>query len=297
MFKHDMLTISNSNQPETDLSGSRSSAIASEIPLDVLGVIFRHLNPSDLSTCCRVNKAVFSLAFDALYRNLHPTRRNLMQLCLKLCNDSNLARRVRSFTVNDDTVDMFLGTIQDTLLLLPRLHTLILFIGRWGSWVLPRQKPCPFTLKAFSCSFFIAEDLVSFLEGQPDVKHLTLSGPLNPVVLRAITSRTVPHLTSLYAPLSVVEVLAPDRPIGVLTTFCTSDQSTTPSISCLSRTTSPFGVQRLMLNFVYLRNIGCEQLTQAVPNLVFFTIDADDLKPDDEEVRRIYFVCSPTSDF
>lgn len=52
-----------------------------------------------------------------------------------------------------------------------------------------------------------------------------------------------------------------------------------------------------MLNFVYLRNIGCEQLTQAVPNLVFFTIDADDLKPDDEEVRRIYFVCSPTSDF
>ena len=269
-----------------DPSSSRSSTIASDIPLDVLGVIFRSLNPSDLSTCCRVNKAVFSLAFEALYRNLHPTRRNLMQLCLKLCNDSNLARRVRSFTICDDSVEMYLGIIQDTLLLLPRLHTLILFIGHWGSWVLPRQRPCPFTLQTFSCSFFCNEDMVSFLEGQPDVKHLTLSGPLNPAVLRVITSRTVPHLTSIYAPLSVVEALAPNRPIDFVTTFCTSDQSTTPSISCLSRTTSPFGVQRLMLNFVYLRNIGCEQLAQAASHLVFFTIDADDLKADDEEVRR-----------
>lgn len=275
--------ISNLNQPETDLSGS---TIASHIPLDVLGVIFRNLNPQDLSTCCRINKAVHSLAFEALYRNLQPTRRNVMQLCLKLCNDSNLALLVRSFAIYDDSVEMYLGIIQDTLLLLPRLHTLSLFIGQWSSWILPRQKPCPFSLKAFSSSFICNEDMISFLEGQPEVKHLTLSGPLKPAVLRTITSRTVPRLTSIYAPLSVVEVLAPNRPLDVVTTFCTSDQSTTPSISCLSRTTSPFGVQRLMLNFVYLRNIGCERLAQAVPHLAFFTIDADDLKPDDEEVRR-----------
>jgi hypothetical protein len=276
-----MPTVSNNNQPET-------STIASEIPLDVLGVIFRNLDPQDLSTCCRVNKAVFSLAFEALYRTLHPTRRNLMQLCLKLCNDSNLALLVRSFTISDNSVGMYLGIIQDTLLLLPRLHTLNLFIGQYGSWVLPRQKPCPFALQAFSSSFFCDPDMISFLDGQPGIKHLTISGPFNQAALRAITSRTVPHLTSIYAPLSVVEVLAPDRPIGVVTTFCTSDQdqSTTLSISCLSRSTSPFGVQRLILNFVYLRNIGCEQLAQAVPHLVFFKIDADDVKPDDEEVRR-----------
>ena len=281
-----MLNVPN-NQPETDLSksGSRSSTIASQIPLDILGVIFRNLDSRDLSICCRVNKAVFSLAFEALYRNLHPTRRNLMKLCLKLCNDSNLALLVRSFAINDDSVEMYLGIIQDTLLLLPRLHTLVLFIGLRGSWVLPRQKPCPFILQAFSCSFFFNEDIISFLEGQPDVKHLTLSGPLNPAVLRAITSRLVPHITSIHAPLSVVEVLAPNRPISTVTTFSTS-QSTTPSICCLSRTTSLFGVRRLMLNFMYFRNIGCEQLAQAVPHLVFFRIDADGLKPDDEEVRR-----------
>ena len=281
-----MLTISNNNQPETDLSGPRSSTIASEIPLDVLGVIFRDLNPQDLSTCCRVNKAVFSLAFEALYRNLYPTRRNLMQLCLKLCNNSNLALLVRSFTLCDNSVEMFLGIIQDTLLLLPRLHTLGLFIGYYGSWVLPRQKPCPFTLHAFSSSFFCDADMVSFLDGQPRIKHLTISGPFNQAALRAITPRTVPHLTSIYAPLSVVEVLAPDRPIGVVTTFCTSQSTVNPSISCLSRTTSSFGVQKLILNFVYLRGIGCEQLAQAVPHLVFFTIDADDVKPDEEEVCR-----------
>ena len=280
-----MLTTSTNNPPET---GSRSSsAIASEIPLDVLGVIFRNLNPRDLSTCCRINKAVFSLAFEALYRNLHPTRRNLMQLCLKLCNDSKLALLVRSFTIYDNSVDMYLGIIQDTLPLLPRLHTLNLFIGHYGSWVLPRQKPCPFTLQAFSSSFFCDQDMVSFLDGQTEIKHLTILGSFNQAALRAITSRTVPHLTSIYAPFSVVGALAPERPIGVVTTFYTCDQekSTAPSISCLSRTTSPFGVQRLILNFVYLRDIGCEQLAQAVPHLAFFTIDADDVKPDEEEVR------------
>ena len=295
-FKYDMLAILDNNQPESDLSGSRSSTIASEIPLDVLEVIFRNLNPQDLSTCCRVNKAVFSLAFEALYRNLHPTRRNLMPLCLKLCSDSNLALLVRSFTIYDNSVEMYFGIIQDTLLLLPRLHTLNLFIGQYGSWVLPRQKPCPFTLQAFSSSFFCDQDMVSFLDCQPDVKRLTISGPYNPAALQAITSRTIPRLTSIHAPLSVVEVFASNRPIDVVTTFCTSDpdRSTTPSISCLSRTTSPFGVQRLILNFVYLRNISCEQIAQAVPHLLFFRIDADDVKPDDNEVRRT--LCSPKSD-
>ena len=280
------MTVLDNNQPESDLSSSRSSTIASEIPLDVLDVIFRNLNPQDLSTWCRVNKAVFSLAFEALYRNLHPTRRNLMPLCLKLCNDSNLALLVRSFTIYDNSVEMYFGIIQDTLLLLPRLHTLNLFIGQYGSWVLPRQKPCPFTLQAFSSSFFCDQDMISFLDSQPEVKRLTISGPIYAAALQAITSRTIPHLTSIHAPLSVVEVLAPNRPIDVVTTFCTSgpDQSTTPSISCLSRTTSPFGVQRLILNFVYLRNIGCKQIAQAVPRLLFFRIDADDVKPDDNEV-------------
>ena len=286
-----MVTVLDNNQLESDLSGPRSSTIASEIPLDVLEVIFRNLNPQDLSTCCRVNKAVFSLAFEALYRNLHPNRRNLMPLCLKLCNDSNLALLVRSFTIYDNSVEMYFGIIQDTLLLLPRLHTLKLFIGQYGSWVLPRQKPCPFTLQAFASSFFCDQDMVSFLDGQSEVKHLTISGPYNPsgaAALRALTSRTIPNLTSIYAPLSVVEALAPNRPIDVVTTFCTPDpdRSTTPSISCLSRTTSPLGVQRLILNFVYLRNISCEQLAQAVPHLLFFRIDADDVKPDDDEVRK-----------
>jgi hypothetical protein len=128
--------------------------------------------------------------------------------------------------------------------------------------------------------------MLSFLDGQPEVKRLTISGPYNSAALQAITSRTIPNLTSIHAPLSLVEVLAPNRPIDVVTTFCTSDpdRSTTPSISCLSRTTSPFGVQRLILNFVYLRNIGCEQIAQAVPRLLFFRIDADDVKPDDNEV-------------
>ncbi|KAF8967123.1 hypothetical protein BDZ97DRAFT_567870 [Flammula alnicola] len=259
------------------------SDIPGDIPLDVLEVIFKSLLPHDLAMCCRVNKAVNSLAFDALYRDLRPNRRNVLRLCLKLCNEPNLARRVRSFVIRDNSVDMYLGIISDALPQLPRLHTLILCIGPSSSWILPHGESCPFLLHTFVCAFLYDAPLASFLDGQRDLKHFTVSGPIPPRLLRAVSPQLVPNLVSICAPLSVVEALVPGRPLRDITTF-SNPGTNAPSISCLSRSASRTGIQRLMLNFSYLQYVGCELLAQATPNLAKLTIDADGVKPDDEEV-------------
>lgn len=252
----------------------------SSIPLDVLEVIFRHLTPSELAKCCRVNQAVHSLAFEALYRDLCPTQRNVMRLCLILSNNPNLARRVRSFVIRDTNVDMYLGAISDALLRLPRLHTLVLFIGQMSSWILPQKDLCPFQLKTFACGFFWDSTIVSFLGFQHDLKHLTVSGAASPQLLRSISPQLIPNLVSIYAPMSLVEVLAPGRPIRDITTF--SPVGVKPSIFALSRTTVP--VQQLMLNFAYLQTLEFGDFSESTPNLVSLSIDADNVKPDDEDM-------------
>lgn len=253
-----------------------------EIPLDVLEVIFRHLTPHELARCCRINRAVHTLAVEALYRDLRPNQHNVMGLCIKLSNDRNLAHRVRSFVLGNSNVDMYLGVISEALLHLPRLQTLGLFIGQAGSWILPQKDACPFQLKTLACAFFLDTNIVSFLELQHDLQHLTVSG--SPQLLRSISPQLIPNLVSIYAPMSVVEVLAPGRPIRDITTFNHIGRRK-PSISSLSRTTVP--VQLLKVNFGYLQTLESGDLSESTPNLVNLSIDADNVKPDDEDVREL----------
>lgn len=259
------------------------TSIASETPLDVLEIIFKSLSSNDLAVWCRVNKTVHALALEALYRNLHPTRRNVLRLCLKLSNEPSLAYRVRSFTINDDMVDMFLGIISDALIKLPRLRTLFLFIGSRSSWVLPRGDACPFQLHEFSSNFFFDQTLESFLQSQSNLKHLRVSAPRDIRMSRSIRPSMFPSLVSIAAPMSVVEAIVPGRPVRNITSY--HFHNGPPSVSCFSRSTAPSGIQRLMLNFTYLQTLAPEELAEFTPNLVTFTIDADGVKPDDYEVR------------
>ncbi|KDR82619.1 hypothetical protein GALMADRAFT_238029 [Galerina marginata CBS 339.88] len=268
-------------QPNGDSTRETLSSVASEIPLDVLEVIFKSLTPYDLATCCRVNKPVHALASEALYRDLRPNRRNVLRLCLKLCNEPNLAHGVRSFTLHDTGVDMYLGIISDALLKLPRLHTLVLFIGMMSSWILPREE-CPFLLHTFSSGFYFDSPMVSFLQTQPGLKHIGVSMPNPSRVLQTIRPQLLPNIISIFAPMSIVEAIVPGRPVRNITAFSSLDQP--PKISCLSASTSPTGIQWLMLNFTYLQVVGCEQLALSAPKLVNFTIDADRVKPDDDEM-------------
>jgi hypothetical protein len=255
-----------------------------EIPLDVLEVIFRHLAPYELAKCCRVNQVVHSLAVEALYRDLRPNQHNVMGLCIKLSDDRNLAHRVRSFVLRDSNVDMYLGVISEALLHFPRLHTLVLFIGHASSWILPQKDACPFQLETLACGFDLDTAIVSFLGFQHDLQHLTVLGSTTPQLLRSISPQLIPNLVSIYAHMSVVEILAPGRPIRDITTF-NHIGGKKPSISSLSRTTVP--VQRLKVNFRFLQTLASGNLSESTPNLVNLVIDADNVKPDDEDVREL----------
>lgn len=265
-----------------------ASVSGGDIPLDVLEVIFVNLLPHDLAMCCRVNRAVSSLAIEALYRHVRPTSRNVLRLCLKLSNEPNLARRVRSFAINENSVDMYLGVISDALLKLPRLDTLILNIGPSSSWILPIGDACPFQLRTFVCTFIYDTHLMSFLSGQRELAALTVAALISPRLLRSVSPQLMPKLVSICAPLAVVEALVPGRPVRNVTTLSNQGRHG-PSISCLSDSVSPAGVQRLMLNYRYLESVGCEVLAKSAPHLLTLTIDADSIKPDDEEVRNLDF--------
>ena len=131
--------------------------------------------------------------------------------------------------------------------------------------------------------------MVSFLGFQHDLQHLSVSGSDSPRSLRSISPQLIPNLVSIYAPMSVVEVLAPGRPIRDISTFNPVGRKK-PSISSLSRTTVP--VQRLKLNFGYLQTLEFGDLSESTPNLVNLSIDADDVKPDDEDVRELFISLS-----
>ncbi|KAH9480581.1 hypothetical protein JR316_0007181 [Psilocybe cubensis] len=257
-------------------------SVASSTPLDVLRLIFSCLPSPDLAVWCRVNRTVHPVAKEALYRALYPSRRNVLPLCLKLATEPDIALRVRAFTITDDTVDMFLGVIADALLKLPRLRALFLFIGPMSSWILPRPDACPFQLHEFSTSFFFDEPLQSFLQSQRSLLHLRVSAPRDLSLSRAIRPPMFPNLVSIAAPMSVVEAVIPGRPVRNVTSYHFNHHP--PSVSCFARSTSPAGVQRLMLNFTYLQTLAPDQLAEFTPNLKSFTIDADAIKPDDYEM-------------
>ena len=260
------------------------------IPLDVLEVIFGSVRPHDLAACARVSRAVGALAVDALYRDLRPTQRNVLRICLKLCSDAALARRVRSFVIHDD-VDMFLGLIADALPHLSLLATLVLNIGPSSAWILPTNGP--FRLRVFACAFGFDAHLLAFLASQPALRSLTVStlGAYRPQVPRTL----VPALEVLCAPLALalVAALVPGRPVHAVTTSHTA--ADTPPIACLARTRAPGGIQRLMLNFRFLQTIAPALLAESTPTLLQLTVDADGVKPDDDEVRCTYIATPHTN--
>lgn len=262
-----------------------------EIPLDILEVIFTSLMPYELAMCCRVSRAVNALAFEALYRDLRPNRRNVMALSLKLSSEPHLARRVRSFVLHDTGVDMYLGVISDALARLPRLSVLILDIGPLSSWILPKGTLCPFSLHTFASGFCYDNPLAAFLETQKNLRHLTVSSPHSPHILHSISTRLLPNLVSLCAPLTVAEVFVPGRRIRDLTTSCLPHPDA-PSLASLTESRAPKGIERLKLNYAYLKFVGCDALAEALPGLSNLILDADTIRPDDEEVS-IEFLTFP----
>ncbi|TFK40732.1 hypothetical protein BDQ12DRAFT_465414 [Crucibulum laeve] len=262
---------------------NEETTFLSNLPLDILDSILIRLDLPDLAKCCRTSKALYPLAKDALYRDLRLSCNNVLKACQKLTADADLARRVQTLVLIDNTVQLHLGVIQDALLILPNLRTLVLAIGYFGSWILPQGRKCPFQLHTFRCGFLYDASTAMFLSSQLLLKSLAVnsvsSGGEEFRPTHHPCPASYPNLTTLFAPLSVVQDIVPGRPVENITTSSSEGDVDPDLLTCLARSTAPNGVQRFMIDYKYIRSIGGTALARAVPNLCYLSIDANDINP------------------
>ncbi|KAF9534545.1 hypothetical protein CPB83DRAFT_342132 [Crepidotus variabilis] len=313
----------NSALAEDESSGP---SVCLEVPIDILFLIFTYLPPSTLSACCRLSKRTHLTAFDALYRHIRPTSRNILDLIFRLSQPfptassadgapELLATKVHSFVLSEakSSFDMYLGNIQDLLPKLTRLKVLVLDLTPTSAWILPRvgwnsdegnvAKEPAFRLKIFHCSLQYDSTLGDFLETQPDILTLIVRAPVVTNPLPVLPHTFLPNLTFLQAPWRLAAALVSGRPISDLITWhltmnSARDQSPNtnaevvayleedPDISCLSRSTFDGGLKRHFINWSFLSVQGPERLGQATPGLVRLSIDADGVDPSDESPGR-----------
>lgn len=245
------------------------------LSLDVLLLILEHVNRSDLPALCRLNKTVYPHCRYVLYRDVEVCGANVMQACTTLYQTPALTEKVHRFSLCErrsiGLVQIMFGLLCDLLLMMPNLRILSLHIGPHGSWILPPPKTVPFKLISFSTGFSYHGDLVQFLHGQTELR--TLSLPAWPEGYRAwFTNKSLPNLTKIFAPLSLVQELIPDRPIADISMKSALSMSGSTGLDCFAKSTAQRGVTRLKFEQSVLESVGVEHLSTIVPHLIDLTI-------------------------
>lgn len=249
--------------------------MASLIPLDVLNIILDRVAPSDLATVCRTSKAVYPYSRNALYRHLHLTPRNVLNACFALCKDPSVGACVQSFILTGPDVQMSLGVIQDTLLLMPQLRTLVLTIGSYGSWILPQDNSCPFQLSTFKSEFPFVKDVRNFVSGQRELRRLWLSsGTIStPSTSISYAAGSFPQLTSIVAPLLVVQEILPGCPVRDVAASADFGKFSKKMLDCLALSHAENGVQRLSTTRQCLFHVGGQRLASTTPSLTHLNVE------------------------
>ncbi|PPR00445.1 hypothetical protein CVT24_004506 [Panaeolus cyanescens] len=262
------------------------------LPLDLLEIIIGILDSSTISSCCRVNKLFYSVSLDVLYRHIQPTRSNLLRICVNLSSNPQLAARVRSFVIPMmDGITIFRVVIQQVLLHLTRLRTLVLHFEQDCSWILPSKSTCPFQLNAFSTSFSYNSHLASFLESQVHLQHLHLASAVaHDALVPPCDDKLLPNLVSLHAPLPFVEAWTTRRPIHSISILSQSassmgitESSARSVLSTLTTSSSPSGVQRLQLPLTFVNYLDFKEFRHLLPSVTIMALDADTVIADDPD--------------
>jgi hypothetical protein len=266
------------------------------VPVDVIEIILGHAHHSDKAVFCRTSKSVYPFAKDALYRHLRLNSRNVLKACFAISGDSYIQNRVKSFIVLGTEVQMSLGVIQNTLLMLPQLDTLVLSIGYFSSWILPSTDACPFQLHTFKTGFRYGGDVITFLAGQRQLKHLAIHPPVT-FEPQTATSRTpsglLKNLTTIAGDLSVIQEVVPGRPIREVTVFPHdwADVKDYKLFDCLARSVAYNGIERLSTSRDYLHLVGGKRLASIAPNLTHLAMDASHIDPASKDVSGWLFPC------
>ncbi|KAF8073562.1 hypothetical protein FPV67DRAFT_1666335 [Lyophyllum atratum] len=258
--------------------------LSTDIPLDVLDYILDWIKLPDLASFCRTSKKLYPHARNALYRHLNLTPEKIVAAFSALSKEPTLSAKVKSLVLSGTGFEVVFGTIQDILMLMPQLRTLVLMISPYGSWTLPQNNTSPFQLQTFKCNFRYDWELENFLTSQQRLRHLELrSHDIVEMPLMKLTTNHLPLLEYISAPWPVVFCLVPKRPIQQVTIYPNPSRDTTSEsiLDCLSESTAKNGVQRLFLsreNLYAARN----RLATITPGLTHLTLDSRSIDPSQE---------------
>ncbi|PFH49534.1 hypothetical protein AMATHDRAFT_62997 [Amanita thiersii Skay4041] len=164
---------------EDMLQGSTPTSTRSKLPTELLNLVFRNLDRTDLVTALRANNALYAVAIQILYQDIRLlTPRKYVQCFQVLIRNPSLPPLVRCLWVSWETMNPTHNLYQllhAVLKQLTALKSLYLDFPRYHSptWLL---HDCSFSLNKFTTSFDCLPPLAKFLDTQPEITELTLRG-------------------------------------------------------------------------------------------------------------------------
>jgi hypothetical protein len=234
----------------------------SEIPVDVLRIIFDLVDKADLVAICRVNKTCCFYAQNILYRDIRCGRRTFKNVYRTLARSAHLARRVRSFSSKDNLDSPVFATALRNMSSLRSLEL--------GSIVplLPNMfEGCTFKLDSFTCSNPDSEYLRKFLSSQPSLNSMTLYTEL---CAKPLDATCLPNLSRVTASISCLNYLIPGRPVCEVAAFGDISHEDPIDLGFFTLATAP--IQKLLIDYSYLHPKTGHYLASIFPSLTHFTM-------------------------
>lgn len=245
----------------------------SHIPVDILFEILEETSQSDLPALCRVNRSFRHHASDFLYRDISPL--NILEVCATLTRSPDLAARVKRFEVSRPSIQPLMvdeskfALIGNALRCLPNLRSLTLSFAGQFSWILAG---CTFRIETFICFLACDDQLVHFLNGQPELTTVKLSRPCKGL---HIGPTCVPRLTKIEAQVSWLNELIPGRPVKEV--IFHEDSRFTPVLDLSLLTSSLSHIRILSIGSPSLRGLHPMQVASYLPALEDLTITEPDI--------------------
>lgn len=156
----------------------------SNLPIEILDHVFRHLSLHDLSIIMQTSRLFYNISAPILYDSIPSLPLARSNSCLSsLCNNEFTVSLVRSLTIDwrrhviHDCVTQFGSTadlLNECLRRLHRLTALTLILDH--AYVCGQTfSGCSFTLSSLTTSFHCDSDFIAFLESQPNIVTLDLT--------------------------------------------------------------------------------------------------------------------------
>jgi hypothetical protein len=243
-----------------------NNTVVPSIPVDVLLLILKHADKDSLATMCKVNKVCCSFSQDLLYREIRIYQPSEFGVYQTLAQSTHLAKLVRSFKTPKFGDDPNLHGALQNMINLRHLD-----FGYCN--ISDLLEGCTFTLVSFSCSSSQLQPLYQFLLGQPSLTDFSLIINSDIGDWPEFGAACLPNLTRVTAPFSTLPQLIPNRPVKEVISLGAVRESDSVDLNFFTLSNPP--IQKLKIDYCYLRPKSGQYLTSIFSSLTFLEITAD----------------------